>query len=262
MIDLHCHLLPGLDDGPATMDESIELAAAQVSAGIDTVVATPHVNSMFCSDRETIVARIVAGVAAVNTALADYKIVLGVMAGAEIDLQYGLNLDDGSLRALALGRGPWLLIEAPHQLHPGVETEVLELIVRGHRVLLAHPERSPVFLRDPKSLRRLVNAGVRTQITAGALVGRFGGTVERYVEDILRAGIVHTVASDAHNTARRPPGLHMDILNARFGDGAMWLTREAPRIILDGGELPAVTHLAPRRHGGWQRLTPRLRRGG
>jgi protein-tyrosine phosphatase len=237
VIDLHCHLLPGIDDGPATIDDSLELAAAFVGAGTDTVAVTPHVNPRFPNSHETIAS----GIAALSVALTSACIPLQVVAGAEIDLQYGLALDDSSLRSLALGGGPWLLVEAPHQLHPKVETSVLELVVRGHRVLLAHPERSPVFLRDPTSLRRLIDAGVRTQITASSLVGRFGGTVKRYAEDILRAGFVHTVASDAHDITRRPPGLHVDLLRSQSESQEMWLTEEAPRIILAGGEIPAAS---------------------
>ncbi|MFZ1153955.1 MAG: CpsB/CapC family capsule biosynthesis tyrosine phosphatase [Solirubrobacteraceae bacterium] len=255
MIDLHCHLLPGIDDGPATIEDSLELAEAFVSAGTNTVAATPHVNPRFPNSHETIAS----GVAVLGVALADAGIPLQVMAGAEIDLQYGLALDDSSLRSLALAGGPWLLIEAPHQLHPKVETSVLELIVRGHRVLLAHPERSPVFLRDPTSLRRLVEAGVRTQITASSLAGRFGGAVQRYAEEILRAGVLHTVASDAHDITRRPPGLHVDLLRAQLEGQEMWLTDQAPGIILAGGEIPSVASVA-RRPSSWRAL--RLRRRG
>lgn len=258
MIDLHCHLLPDLDDGPASMEEAVELARAHVRAGIDTVVATPHVSPRYRTEQATIAAE----TAGLDGALADAGIGLRVLPGAEIDLRYGLDLDDATLRALALGQGPWLLIESPHHPHPTVETAVRELIVRGHRVLLAHPERSPVFLRDPQSLRRLVDAGARTQITAGSLVGQFGGTVKRCVEDLLQAGIVHTVGSDAHNTTRRPPGLHPDVLSEQLGDEAKWLLEEAPQAILDGGDLPPVIHLAPRRRSGWLRLAPSLRRGG
>jgi protein-tyrosine phosphatase len=240
------------------MQEAVELAAAHVSVGIDAVVATPHVSPRYRNEQATIEA----GLAALNAALADAGIGLHVLPGAEIDLQYGLNLDDASLRTFAFGQGRWLLIESPYYPHPAIETAVLELTIRGHRVLLGHPERSPVFLRDPQSLRRLVDAGVRTQITASSLIGQFGGTVKRYVDHLLQAGIVHTVASDAHNTTRRPPGLYADALSARLGDGATWLLEEAPQAILDGDELPPVIHLAPRRPAGWRRLMPSSRRDG
>lgn len=258
MIDLHCHLLPGLDDGPATIEGSIEMAAAHVSSGVETVVATPHVNRRFANDRETIAAAL----ATARGALADAGLALRVLAGAEIDLQRALAADDDTLRGLTLGAGSWLLIEAPHRPYGGVETALLQLVIRGHRVLLAHPERSPAFMRDRKALSRVVDAGVRTQITAEALTGRFGGTVERYVEDMLRAGTVHVVASDAHDVANRPPGLQIERLRALLGDGARWLTEEAPRIILEGGELPPIVQLSPTRRSRRRGWTPWSRSAG
>lgn len=237
MIDLHCHLLAGIDDGPQTLEEAVALACACVAAGVDTVAATPHVNSRFPNDPATISAAL----QALRQALADAALPLEVLAGAEIALHHGLELDDPTLRSLGLGGGPWLLIEAPHAMYPRVDVAIRELLVRGHHVLLAHPERSPTFLRDPASLESLVGAGVRTQVTASALTGRFGRTVQRQALRWTKAGLVHVIASDAHDQAGRPPGLRRDIDQAGLAGQAARLTELAPRAILAGEELPDVT---------------------
>jgi protein-tyrosine phosphatase len=232
VIDLHCHLLPGIDDGPRDMRMALAVAQLQVDAGVGTVAATPHVSW----DLPTSAEAIASGVAAVRAELAARKIPLEVVSGGEIDVHRAAELPDEQLRALALGGGPWLLLEAPLQTGVPLEPVAVALIERGHRVLLAHPERSPLLQRDPAALRRLADAGALTQLTAGSLTGRFGRTVQRYAEALLEQGLVHTVASDAHDALRRPPGMHVRVL----GELAPMLTQEIPAAILAGEEIPPL----------------------
>jgi protein-tyrosine phosphatase len=242
VIDLHCHLLPGIDDGPRDMRMALAVAQLQVDAGVETVAATPHVSW----DLPTGAEAIASGVDAVRAELAARRIPLHVVTGGEIDVHRAAELTDDELRALALGGGPWLLLEAPLQTGMPLEPVAFELIERGHRVLIAHPERSPLLQRDPAALRRLADAGALTQVTAGSLTGRFGRTVQRYAEALLEDGLVHTVASDAHDALRRPPGMHAPML----GELAPLLTREIPALILAGGEIPSLpSPRAPRRRG-------------
>jgi protein-tyrosine phosphatase len=235
VIDLHCHILPGVDDGPPTLEETLALARTQAHVGVRQVLATPHVTW----DIPTTPEQVADGVIAVNAALRENGIEVEVLPGGEIAISRAADLDDGELRALGLGGGPWLLVESPLTPSAGrFDNALHHLQARGHRILLAHPERCPAFQREPERLASLVHAGMLTSITAGALVGRFGSTVERYAHELVRDGLVHNVASDAHDVARRPPGLRSELEQAGYGAHADWWCVEVPAAILSGSQIP------------------------
>lgn len=240
MIDLHCHVLPGIDDGPATLEESLELARVAQQAGLTTLVATPHVSWRYVNGPETIRH----GVEAVRTALRSERIDVEVRPGAEIAVSRLGDLSDHDLCDLRLGDGPWLMIEAPLTSSVGDLETILDAIHRrGHWIVLAHPERSPVFLREPRRLGTLVSRGVLCSITASSLVGVFGSTVRRFALALMREGLVHNVTSDAHDAQRRPPVVRSDVLAATAGSPELsarieWMTEEVPRAILEGDVLP------------------------
>jgi protein-tyrosine phosphatase len=255
VIDLHSHILPGVDDGPPTVEGSLELARAAVAAGTRTILATPHIND----DRSIDAARVAAGLEALRPALAAAEIPLEVLPGGEIAMWRLGDLDDAALRTLALGGGPYLLVESPFSPAIGAfEPLVLDLLGRGHRVLLAHPERCPAFHRDPERLQRLVDAGVLVQITAGSMTGGFGSTVRRLTATMLRTGVVHVVASDAHDAVKRPPGLNDGFTSLErelpgLAELQPWMTEQVPRAILDGTPLPERPPL-PKEAGFLRRL--------
>ena len=214
MIDVHCHVLPGIDDGPRTMEDAVALARVAHGNGIGTLVATPHVSPVHVDNDA---ARIAQGVAEVRAALAQEGIPVDVTTGAEVALGRVVDLDDDELAGLRLGGGPWLLLECP--LSPaaayGFPTAARHVAARGHRVLLAHPERSPAFHADPAgTLGPLVEEGMLAQVTAGAFVGRFGRRVQEVAMELLGAGLLHAAASDAHDHVSRPPSIA-----ARAGGG-------------------------------------------
>jgi protein-tyrosine phosphatase len=245
VIDLHTHILPGVDDGPRTLEGSLDLARAAVAAGTRTALATPHVND----DRSIDADRVAAGLSQLRPALAAAEIPLDVLPGGEIAIWRLADLDDAALRSLALGGGPYLLIESPFSPVVGdFEPLVLDLMMRGHRVLLAHPERCPAFQRDPARLGRLVDAGVLVQVTAASMTGGFGSTVKRFTTDLLRQGLAHVVASDAHDAAKRPPGQVAGFTVLGLEDQREWMTELVPRAVLDGEPLPERPPL-PRRRG-------------
>jgi protein-tyrosine phosphatase len=242
VIDLHCHVLPGIDDGPRTIEDSVALARAAANAGTRTIVATPHVSWQYPNDVDTI-ARLVEEA---NTRFAAEGLTLEVRRGAEIAMTRLVDIEPVQLSRLGLGGGPWLLVEPPFtQVATGLDTVVLDLQHQGYRVVLAHPERCPAFHRDPRMLELLVHSGVLTSITAGALVGRFGGEVRRFALRLVREGMVHNVASDAHDLTRRPPGTTMELEQAGLAPLAHWLTEEVPAAILDGGDIPPRPPTAP-----------------
>jgi protein-tyrosine phosphatase len=229
VIDLHCHVLPGLDDGPRTMSASLKMARAAVGLGVETIVATPHVSETF----ENRSADIREATAALTVELVRRGIPLNLRTGAEITIDKALEVDDGELTALRLGGGPYLLVECPLTRQDGklVETLLMRVQERGHRVLLAHPERSPVFLHNIARLRRLVDEGMLTSVTAGAFTGHFGQLVRMFTMELLREGLVHDVASDAHDHEHRS---HASLAHAAR---ARWYTREAQAAILEGRPL-------------------------
>jgi protein-tyrosine phosphatase len=235
VIDLHCHVLPGIDDGPATLDDTVALARAAVAAGTRTIVATPHVNWHYANDS----AGIAELVDVVNARLVVEELALEVRRGAEIAMTRAADLSDAELRALSLGGGPWLLVECPFTaVAAGFETLLIALRDRGHLIMLAHPERCPAFQREPETLMRLIEAGMLTSITAGSLVGRFGRDVRRFAVRLIEDGVVHNVASDAHDHARRPPGMAAELKQAGFDRLTAWATEDVPAAILSGAEVP------------------------
>ena len=255
MIDLHCHVLPGIDDGPETIEGSLALARAAVAAGTRVLVATPHVSWHYPNDTGTIAPL----VDELNARLAAEGIALDIRAGAEIAMTRLIDIPPAELVRLRLGGGPWLLVEPPFTpALTGLDSILLDLQRQGHRVLLAHPERCQAFHRDPQMLSSLIRAGVLTSITAGSLVGRFGGEVRRFALSLAREGMVHNVASDFHDNVRRPPGTAAELRQAGLQPLADWLTEQVPAAILGGGEIPPqpaveLPGVEPPRRALWRR---------
>jgi protein-tyrosine phosphatase len=257
MIDLHCHVLPGIDDGPATMEAALALGRAQEALGVTAIVATPHVDWDWPANDA---AHIAAAVASVNEAFAEAGIGVEVLPGAEVALTRAVELSDEELAGLRLGGGPWLLLEPPFSpgASAGAHTAIVSLLHREHRLVIAHPERSPLFLGDRALLEQLVASGALVSITASALTGRFGRDAKRFALGLLADGLVHDVASDAHGTsARRPPGMAEHLEATAYAGLTEWLCRDVPRAIVDGGPLPPRPTVDAPRRGALSRLLRR-----
>ena len=207
-VDIHCHLLPQLDDGAATWKESLRMARSALADGISTIVATPHQFGPHghCPDR------IRARTIQLQQQLDDQGIALRMLAGAEVRIEAGLvaHWREGRLLALA-GRDRHVLLELPHEVYLPLDRLVSELRTAGLVAILAHPERNLAILARPDLLGPLVKGGCLLQVTAGSLLGRFGPAVERLGQSLVRQGIVHFVASDAHDSEGRAP-----LLSAAF----------------------------------------------
>ena len=235
MIDLHCHVLPGIDDGPQTIEDSVALARAAVAAGTRTIVATPHVSWEYPNRAETIVGL----VAELDRRLSAEGLALEIRGGAEIAMTRLPDTPDDELSRLTLGGGRWLLVEPPFTLaSTGLDVLVADLHDRGYQVVLAHPERCPAFHRDRSMLEALVRSGALGSVTAGSLVGRFGKAVRRFSLELMRDGLVHNVASDAHDPSHRAPTIAGELDQAGLGLLTDWLTQRVPEAILGGGEIP------------------------
>ena len=259
MIDLHTHILPGLDDGPGTIDESLELARAARATGIETIVATPHIREDYPFDPSEI------GVRAreLQLALREAEIPVRVVEGAEVAITRVPDLDDATLRTVCLGDGPYMLVECPYTYATNIlEERLFDLQVRGFRPVLAHPERAPTFQQDPDRLVQLVERGVLSSVTAASMMGTFGGTVRRFTAVLFTKGLVHNVASDAHDPVRRPIDLLGGLQNLDHEvpgllEQAEWFTVTAPEAILSGAELPPLPEPQQRRRGPLRRLMGR-----
>jgi protein-tyrosine phosphatase len=216
------------------------MARCAAEDGTGTLVATPHVNPRYRNGA----AEIADGVGALNEALAGDGISLRVVAGAEIAPALLPVIQDGELPRLSLGGGPYLLVEAPLEaVGEELEAAVRELMTHGYGVVLAHPERAPSFQRDPQRLAALVEGGVLCSLTAAALTGRFGRRVRDFADGLFEAGLVHNLASDAHDAVARPPGLRSHVAAAAsrlpgLERQAPWLLEEVPSAILAGDPPP------------------------
>ena len=260
MIDLHCHILPGLDDGPVNFDFSVAMARSAAEAGIQVMVATPHIRADYDVDPDALEER----VRTLNRAVEADGIQLLVLSGGEVSLQKASELDDAVLRKVCLGKSDYLLLESPYRSSDiDIEGIVRDVQARGFKPLLAHPERCPIFQHDPDRLKRLVNSGVLCSITASSMAGGFGTTVRRFTLELLHDGIVHDVASDAHDHLHRPPDLLAGFESAEaeipgIVSQAPWFTVTSPVAILSGRALPPRPDPPPRPPTSrWRRLVNR-----
>jgi protein-tyrosine phosphatase len=255
VIDLHAHILPGLDDGPADLEGSVALARAAVATGTRVLAATSHVNQGF----ELSPADLAGARERVRARLAADGIPLEVVQGGEISPNRLPSLGDADLREVALGGGPWLLLECPFSpAAAGMELMVADLHERGFCVLLAHPERSPSFQSQPALLAELVERGALGQVNSASLTGELGDAARRAAFTMVERGLVHVLASDAHHAVHRPPGVEpgLEALRERFGRVAAlgeWMTNELPAAILAGRSVPDRPPLPARPRRGLRR---------
>ena len=234
MIDIHCHLLPGVDDGAHDLDHSIEMARAAVASDVEAIVATPHVSRTYMTAPASLAQR----VAEVQQALDGVDVPLRVHVGAEIAQSMFADLDDDALRACALGGGRYILLEPPYAgPAPFIDRMVDDLEQRGFGVVLAHPERIGAFHRNLSLLEKLVDQGALCSVTAMSAAGEFGGQVKKFTAELFRRGLVHNLASDAHDADYRSPGMKPVLEKAvenfpGLEEWLAWMTDEVPRAIL------------------------------
>lgn len=255
MIDLHSHILHGLDDGARSLAESVEMARAAVADGIGTVAATPHVRD----DYPTTPSELEAGLEELRLALDRAGVELRLVAGGEIALDRLDRLGADERARFGLGGNPKaLLLEFPYNGWPlGLAETVFQLRAAGTRPVLAHPERNDVVRRNPALLEPVVRAGALLQLTAASLDGRLGTTTRAAAFRLLDLQLAHLVSSDAHSPDVRSIGLRGAAEAVGSAPLARWLTELVPEAIVQGGTLPPRPAAAKRRG-----LLARLRRPG
>jgi protein-tyrosine phosphatase len=261
VIDIHIHILHGLDDGPPDLAASLAMARACVAGGTTMAVATPHIRDDYRFPLERIDER----ARELRQVLREEGIPLEVLTGGEVSLAKADDMTDDQLRHVSLARGAYLLVESPYSVATDfLENSLFDLQVRGFRPVLAHPERSPSLQDDPERMAALVDRGILTSITAASMEGRFGEMPRRAAVEMLDRGLVHDVASDAHDTRRRPPTLlggfaTLDEELPGLRSLAPWFTEEVPRAMLMREDIETQPLLEMRRRSRLRRGLRRLR---
>ncbi len=232
MIDLHHHCLPGVDDGPRTWDEAVELCGIAAEEGIETIVATPHV----LRGRWRRVAR-----AELKALLDELRARTDdtphLLLGSEYFFAHDMcEVLAAGTSIVPLGPSRAVLVElASHAVPPMLEQPLHRAQLDGWTILLAHPERNLVLQSKPEVLASLVRHGVKTQVTAASITGDFGSGAQRAAVEWLRRGLVHVIATDAHSVAKRPPRIREArerVAEIVGNDVAEALFVENPRTIL------------------------------
>ena len=245
MIDLHSHILHGLDDGAGSLEESLRMCEMSYRDGIRTIVATPHtLNGVYQNNRSTILAK----VRELRTALEESPFLLNkrqnetafvILPGADVHLSQETlpQLDQGKVTTLGDG-GKSLLIEFPTERIPdGAEHILLQLIEKGIIPVITHPERNLDVLQRPQRYRQMIMMGCFGQVTAISLTGGFGREVRQFSENLLKHRLIHVIASDAHSTDGRAPVLTSGVEAAGkiVGKEEAWrMVTDYPQAILEG----------------------------
>ncbi|MHA7093101.1 tyrosine-protein phosphatase [Priestia aryabhattai] len=202
MIDLHCHILSGIDDGALNDEISLKMARKAVSEGIHTIVATPHhQNGRYLNEKKDIVQH----VQKLNELLKKEMVPLTILPGQEIRL-YGEILDDyQEEKILTLNdTGKYLFIEFPSSQVPHYAEQLLfDVQSKGLIPIVVHPERNSRLLEEPDLLYKFITNGALAQLTAGSVTGRFGKKIKKFSHQLIQSNLVHFVSSDAHNLEGR-----------------------------------------------------------
>jgi protein-tyrosine phosphatase len=249
LIDLHSHLLPGVDDGAKDLAMSLAMARVAAADGITTIACTPHLLAGVYNNNGPAIRRAVAQLAE-SIAKADIPITLVTGADVHITPDLDVQLRDG--RALTLNNSRYLLLEPPHHvLPPRLEDLIFGLQAGGYVPILTHPERLSWVEGHYDLIRRLVSSSVLMQITAGSVMGRFGRGPRYWAERMLDEGLCHLLATDAHNTEQRAPRMAeaRDLVAQRLGDDeAINLVLRRPQGILNNlspADLPPLPQRKP-----------------
>jgi len=199
MIDIHCHILPDIDDGPRTFEESVAMARMAAADGITGIVATPHLNEKLYNPNE-----ISRRVSWLNHLLRIEKIPVSIMRGADVSVLF----KPGQIEGFTINDTKYILVEFPHTHLPKNSNEILfQFVVNGYKPIITHPERNPSISANPNLLIQLLVNNMYVQITAGSLTGEFGKDAQQCAEHLLRVGVVDVIATDAHSIGHRQPRL-------------------------------------------------------
>jgi len=242
MIDIHCHILPGLDDGPDALDDSLAMAEMAIADGITHVIGTPHADSTYPFVPELVKQRR-------DEIQSRFEGRLQIATGCDFHLSFeNLQEIQHDPARYTLNQKNYLLVEfADFSIPPSLDQALHELQLAGLTPIVTHPERNPLIRAQPDRLFRWLRQGCYAQVTAQSLLGKFGKAAQEVSGEWLAAGAVHFLASDAHNVTMRPPRLKetYDLVAKNHGEAlARALLVENPLAAFEGRPLPSVPELA------------------
>lgn len=235
LIDIHSHILPGVDDGPPDMTSSIAMAQQAATEGIRTIIATPHHrDGRFLNPAQNIVDL----VAQLNERLVEEDIPVKVLPGQEIHIfgDMARELEEGELMPLT-GEGSYVLVELPASHVPHYTEQLLfDIQVKGFIPIIAHPERNQEIVENPDKLYSLIKKGAYSQVTALSVAGGFGKKLQKFSLSLLDHNLAHFIAADAHDTRKRPFKLNKayEVIEKKFGSGMVFQLMENAELLAEG----------------------------
>lgn len=238
-VDIHCHCLPGIDDGPVTLRDSLALCGALRNDGFTDVIATPHQLGRFGDDNEA--AQIREQVAVLNEALGSQGIPLRTVPGGDVrvDERICRLIEDDKILTLA-DHGKYILLELPHEIFIDIEPLLIELSAMGIQGIISHPERHPILARQPDLLIHWLRRSAHLQVTCASLLGDFGSGPQKAAWHFLNSGWTSFVATDSHDLRGRRPRMTaaFELISTRLGRAmARQVCIENPLRVLQGKEV-------------------------
>ncbi len=256
MYDIHAHILPGVDDGAKTPEETLAMCRIASETGTCSILATPHRKDVTESSSVDHLRNLVVEMSQQNRA---NGVELTLALGMENHLDASLPEEINSGRALPINGTHYILVEMPFFGRPNyVEETLFRIQVEGLTPVLAHPERIEAFQRDPELLRRFIDRGMISQITAGSIIGYFGGEVQRFTHSLLRRNMAHVMASDTHYPrGDRSPRLNVGIETAARivgRESAVEMVTDTPRAIVEGRPVSLGATRGPDERSRWWQI--------
>ncbi|WP_409302885.1 tyrosine-protein phosphatase [Peribacillus sp. SCS-155] len=238
MIDIHCHILPGVDDGAQSINESIEMAKIAISEGITSIIATPHHrNGKYENTKHAILSK----VDELNEVLKQQSLSLQILPGQEPRI-YGEMLEcyqNGELLTLN-NTYKYLFIEFPSNHVPRYTDQLLyDIQMEGLIPIIVHPERNQEIIENPDILYQLVKKGALTQITASSMVGYFGKKISKFTNQLIGANLAHFISSDAHNVSNRRFMFSesLDLVEKQYGTDMVYFFIENAELLVKGNAI-------------------------
>lgn len=234
LVDLHCHILPGIDDGAHDLADSLIMAEAAVADGIHTIVATPHYQKQIYENNKQL---ILTKVEELNNAIKTAGIDIEILPGQEprIDGDLVANLDEGEV--ITLANSPYLFVEFPSSHVPRYTEQLFYgLRLKGFIPIIVHPERNQELIENPEILYQFVEKGALTQVTAASITGDFGKKIKQFSKQLMECNLTHFIASDAHNTTTRRFRLKEAYVTISewFGNDLMFMYKENAQLLVQG----------------------------
>ncbi|MCF2132043.1 hypothetical protein L1I79_37335 [Strepomyces sp. STD 3.1] len=234
LIDIHSHILPGIDDGALTMEDAINMARVAVDEGITKLIATPHhQNGIFFNRKQDILKR----VTNLNHVLRSEDIPLEILPGQETRIHGDLLEDFEKGDILTLNHTHYLFIELPSGYVPRYTEQLLfNIQLKGLTPIIVHPERNAGFMENPENLLNLVKKGTLTQVTTSSLTGNFGKKIQKFSMQLIEANLTHFIASDAHNISTRSFCIKESIaeIDKEFGNQIVHYFQENAALLIQG----------------------------